>query len=50
MGNEDKSMYLSNDNITTALQIMLQIESLQMPYYGIHTFSSVDFETCNFTI
>ena len=26
MGNEDKNMYLSNDNITTALQIMLQIE------------------------
>lgn len=27
MGNEDKNMYfLSNDSITTALQIMLQIE------------------------
>lgn len=27
MGNEDKNMcFLSNDNITTALQIMLQIE------------------------
>ena len=27
MGNEDKNMYfLSNDNIITALQIMLQIE------------------------